>query len=375
MLTPERRRQDFPALEGMVYLNTAAESIPPRCVGEAMGRYVEDKQRGMRGREAHFATVERCREVSARWVGLTPAEVSFCSCSSEAYNLLAGALDLGPKDEVVVSDLDFPAGATPWLRSSRRPRTRLWESRNGELHIEDLIPLLGPATRLVQVSLVSFYNGFRVDWSTLREAVRAAAPGALLSVDVTQALGRIAFDCRDADFLVSSTHKWTLGIHGGCVVGVPAGAAERLTTRAGGWYHLENAFDADRFERAVSREGAASYSVGMPNFVSLYALDASLRYLEEMGIGEIAAAADPLVERVHAGLTDLGIAPLAPFCQDRPSGIVSFRHPRSAELHAALEGEEIHVMHQAGRIRVAVHGYNTAEDIDRLLEVLRRTLG
>ena len=367
MLTTESLRADFPALEGITYLNTAAESIPPRCVGEAIAQYTHDKGLGMRGRVPHFAAVEACREISAKLVGLKTEEVSFCSCSSEAYNLLAGALDLGPDDEVVVSDLDFPAGATPWLRAARPPRVKVWRARQGELRTEDLLPLLGAKTRLVQVSLVSFYNGFRIDWPALRDAVRSLAPQAALSVDITQAFGRVELGCSDADILISSTHKWTLGIHGGCVIGVPEAGAERLTTKAGGWFHLTNAFAADRFEKAVTKPGAASFSVGMPNFVSLYALNASLRYLDGIGIDAISRHADPLVTRVHAGIVDLGLAPLAPLRPEFPTGIVSFIHPRSSEIHAALEREEIHVMHQAGRVRVAVHGYNTADDVMRLL--------
>jgi selenocysteine lyase/cysteine desulfurase len=370
MLTTASLRADFPALEGITYLNTAAESIPPRCVGEAIAQYTHDKGLGMRGRVPHFAAVEACREISAKLVGLKTEEVSFCSCSSEAYNLLAGALDLDPEDEVVVSDLDFPAGATPWLRAARPPRVKVWRARQGELRTEDLLPLLGAKTRLVQVSLVSFYNGFRIDWPALRDAVRSLAPQAALSVDITQAFGRVELGCSDADILISSTHKWTLGIHGGCVIGVPEAGAERLTTRAGGWFHLTNAFEADRFEKAVTKPGAASFSVGMPNFVSLYALNASLRYLDGIGIDAISRHADPLVTRVHAGLVDLGLAPLAPLRPEFPTGIVSFIHPRSAEIHAALEREEIHVMHQAGRVRVAVHGYNTADEVARLLGVI-----
>lgn len=370
MLTPASRRADFPGLEGIAYFNTAAESIPPRCVGEAIAQYTHDKGLGMRGRVPHFAAVEACREISAKLVGLKTEEVSFCSCSSEAYNLLAGALDLGPDDEVVVSDLDFPAGATPWLRAARPPRVKVWRACQGVLRTEDLLPLLGAKTRLVQVSLVSFYNGFRIDWPALRDAVRSLAPQAVLSVDITQAFGRVELDCADADILISSTHKWTLGIHGGCVIGVPEAGAERLTTRAGGWYHLTNAFEADRFEKAVTKPGAASFSVGMPNFVSLYALNASLRYLDGIGIDAISRHADPLVAKVHAGLVDLGIEPLAPLQREFPTGIVSFIHPRSNEIHAALESEEIHVMHQAGRVRVAVHGYNTADEVARLLGVI-----
>ncbi len=371
MLTEATRRQDFPALTGITYLNTAAESIPPRCTGEALEAYWRDKQMGMKGRDGHFAAVEACREVSARMIGLRSHEVAFCSCSSEAYNLLASALQLRCADEVVISHLDFPAGVTPWLRAAEKPTLRQWQAVEGELRLEDLASLLNERTRLVQVSLVSFFNGHLIDWHPFQKLVHQLAPHALISLDITQALGRVPLDCAGADILISSTHKWTLGIHGGCVIGIPERSAEKLTTHAGGWLHLENAFAADRFERAVTKSGAASFAVGMPNFAALYALNASLRYLEKVGVTRIAAHADPLVAEAEAGLRALGLQPM---CRWNGSGIVAFQHPRSEELHAALERAEVHVMHNAGRIRLAVHGYNTQDDIRRSLSVLSTSL-
>src|SRR6186997_2722031 len=128
MLTESARLHDFPTLSGITYLNTAAESIPPRCTGEAIEAYWQDKLLGMKGRDGHFAQVEACREISAQMVGLKTKEVSFCSCSSEAYNLLATALNLSSTDEVVVTNLDFPAGATPWLRAVSAPVLRVWRA-------------------------------------------------------------------------------------------------------------------------------------------------------------------------------------------------------------------------------------------------------
>ncbi len=132
MLTAASRGSDFPSLAGLHYLNTAAESIPPLCVGDALQAYWRDKQQGMHGRHAHFAMVEQCREVAARMVGLATSEVSFCSCSSEAYNLLASALHLRVQDQVVINDLDFPAGATPWLNGQDGPTVKLWANRAGQ---------------------------------------------------------------------------------------------------------------------------------------------------------------------------------------------------------------------------------------------------
>jgi len=370
MLTESSRLTDFPSLADKAYLNTAAESIPPLCVGEAIQQYWHDKLLGMKGRDGHYAAVEACREISAKMIGLRTEEVSFCSCSSEAYNLLATALNLGAQDEVIVTDLDFPAGATPWLRAASPPRMKVWKSENGELPAEGLASLLSENTKLVQVSLISFYNGHRLAWKPFHETVRRLAPHALISVDVTQALGRVVLNCDDADIIISSTHKWTLGIHGGCIIGIPQRNASRLTTHAGGWFHLQNAFDADRFERAVSKSGAASFSVGMPNFVALYALNASLRYLQSVGVEAISRHADPLVAMVHEGLNQIGVKPMSPAQPDNPTGIVAFKHERSDEVNAVLLRENIHVMHHAGRIRIALHGYNTREDIIQLLRVL-----
>jgi selenocysteine lyase/cysteine desulfurase len=358
----------------MHYLNSAAESIPPLCVQDALQAYWHDKQQGMRGRDGHFAVLAQCREISAQWLGLTPDEVSFCSCSSEAYNLLASALNLQHADEVVINDLDFPSGATPWLAAPTQPAVKVWRSRAGALDAADLLPLLNAKTRLVQVSLISFYNGFRLDWQPFHDAVRQLAPHALISVDVTQALGRVALDCAGADCIISSTHKWVLGLHGGCIVGIPEARAAQLTTRAGGWLQLSNAFDADRFERLGTKPGAASWSVGMPNFAAIYALNAGLRYLGAIGVDAVARAADPLTQALHAGLLAQGITPMAPRRRSSDSGIVAFQHPRSDAIHSALQQDNIHVMHQAGRLRMAVHGYNTAADITRFLNTLDRAL-
>jgi len=371
MLTSKTRIKDFPSLKNRVYLNTAAEGIPPACVGEALQDYWRDKLQGMKGRDAHFAKMEECRDIAAQMIHRKASEVSFCSSSAEAYNLLATAMNLQAGDEVVVNDLDFPSGATPWLANNSRVRT--WNSRDGALLVEDLVSLLNKRTRLVQTSLVSFYNGYRLDWPSFRNAVRRGAPQALISVDVTQALGRIVLDCPDADCIISSTHKWVLGLHGGCIVGIPQKRAKQLTTRAGGWFHLLNAFDADRFNRALPKKGAHGFSVGMPNFAAIYALNASLRYVKGIGVQNIAYHADPLVQQLQHGLNELGIKPMAP-PQRNGSGIVAFVHPNIARIHSTLEQAGIHVMHHAGRIRISLHGYNDSEDVEHFLKTLQKAL-
>ena len=373
MLSPESRLRDFPSLADRAYLNTAAEGILPTAVGEALTRYARDKQLGMDGRKLHAEEWERAKTLVGDFYGLSANEIGICSCSSEAYNLAAMALHLRPGDEVVINELDFPAGATPWLQESCAATVKVWRSRQGALRTEDLAPLVGPKTRLVPVSLVSFFNGFMLRLPEVVETVRRHSP-ALVAVDVTQALGRIPLDLRGADLIVSSTHKWILSTHGGGLVGVPAARAREWTVPAGGWFNLEDAFGANRFDRAVSKPGAASFTVGMPNYPAVYATRAALDYIKGVGVEAIDRAVRPLVLACLEELKKLPVELLTPDEPEHIAGILAFRHPAAERIHEYLHARNVHVMSHAGRLRVAIHGYNTANDVDRFIRTLRDAL-
>lgn len=373
MLTSESRQRDFPSLAGRVYLNTAAEGIPPRAVAEALNQYIEDKALGMDGRPLHERQWQQLRARAGEALGLSAEEIGICSCASEAFNLAAWALRLKDGDEVVINDLDFPAGATPWLQPSSPATVRVWRARDGALRLDDLQPLLGPRTRLVTTSLVSFYNGYQLPVRVLAGVIGKHSP-ALLAVDVTQALGRIPLDLADADLIVSSTHKWILGSHGGGIVGVPEGRADRWTVPAGGWFQLENAFDADRFERVVTRPGARSFSVGMPNYPAVYAVNAGLGYVQSVGVRAIDEHARPLVRACFDAIRKLRVEMLTPDEPDALAGIVAFRHADAERIHRRLREQNIHIMAHAGRLRVAIHGYNTLADIETFLKTLTEAI-
>ena len=373
MLTTESRHLAFPGLADMTYLNTAAEGIPPLAVGQAIEQYFRDKQLGMDGRDLHFNEWNAARELVGRMFGLSADEIGICSCSSEAYNLAAMALRLQPGDEVIINDLDFPAGATPWLQGDCPATVRLWQSRQWALHLEDLASLLGPRTRLVTTSLVSFYNGFLLPLQELIELVRQHS-SALVAVDVTQALGRVPLNLTGVDLIISSTHKWILSTHGGGLVGIPASRADDWVVPAGGWFNQPDAFGPDRFERVVNSPGAPGFAVGMPNFMAVYALRAALEYLDGVGVVEIDHAARPLVEACHEGLAALPVDPLTPSDPASLAGILAFRHPQADQLQTHLRANGVHVMCQAGRLRVALHGYNTQADVEKFLSTLRDAL-
>lgn len=373
MLDEASRIKDFPSLGNRIYFNSAAEGIPPLSVKDALLQYFQDKLLGMDGRLLHEAQWNATRELVASFYNLTPNEIGLCSCSSEAYNLASMALHLKPGDEVVINDLDFPAGATPWLQEGCPATVKVWRSRNGILQFEDLVPLLGSKTRLVNASLVSFLNGFKISVPNLVEIVRKHS-SSLLAVDVTQALGRIPLQLQGVDLIVSSTHKWILASHGGGLVGVPSAKNNSFTAPAGGWFNLEEPFGANRFTEAKSKPGAASFAVGMPNYPAIYAIRAGLQYIQSIGVKKIDAATRPLVLHCLEELAKLPIELITPTNPEHVAGILAFRHPKADVIHAHLKSKNIHVMGNAGRLRIAIHGYNTHVNVEVLLQELKAVL-
>jgi len=143
---------------------------------------------------------------------------------------------------------------------------------------------------------------------------------------------------------------------------------------AGGWFNLTNAFEADRFERAVTKPGAASFSVGMPNYPAIYAIAAGLKYIQDVGIRAIDNYCRPLVRYCYEELQKFPVELLTPNEPESMAGIIAMRHPDAERLYQALQAKNIHIMRHAGRLRVAIHGYNTKEDVERLIGVLQHEL-
>jgi cysteine desulfurase/selenocysteine lyase len=373
MLSKESRLLDFPSLANRVYLNTAAEGIPPKSVLSALNQYGQDKLLGMDGRLLHQEQWSQTKSKVAQLLNQNSDDIGICSCSSEAYNLAYLALRLKDGDEIIINDLDFPAGATPWMTSTSPAVVKVWRSKNGELDTSDLVKLLSPRTRLVNTSLISFYNGFRIDVDEISQVVRRNS-GAMLAVDVTQGFARVPFDVKNADLVISSTHKWLLASHGGGLVGVSPERADEWNVPAGGWFNIENAFDDSRFDSLVNKKGAASFMVGMPNYPAIYAINAALDYILKIGVKEIDDHTKDLMVMCRAGIADLPVELLGSANPTLPSGIIAFKHPKFEEINNELHAAGIHVMSQAGRVRVSIHGYNNEEDVESFLEVLKKAL-
>ena len=162
--------------------------------------------------------------------------------------------------------LNLRSNVLPWLRLRERGiRVQLVTSDAGVLRYEQFASRINSSTRLISISQVSYKTGTQCPF--LRELAREAhRAGAIFCVDATQAVGRVPVAVDGVDYLVASSYKWLLGVHGLALVYLSPQLEERLLPATAGWYSVSNLFTPDRFERFDYKDGAARLMAGMPNF-------------------------------------------------------------------------------------------------------------
>ncbi|MFN0168810.1 MAG: aminotransferase class V-fold PLP-dependent enzyme [Bryobacteraceae bacterium] len=363
-------RHLFPRAGQVTYLDTAAEGLPAPGAEQALDDYHRDKATGTPGRRRFFAVERSCRESLARLLGSTPDDVTLVSNATEALAILANSLPLQAGDEIVINDLEFPSNVLAWLRLREAGvRVRVVESAHGAIPLDAFAAAINARTRLVTISQVSYKTGAQYPYlPQLAELAHRA--GAVFCVDATQALGRVPVSLQGVDYLVASTYKWLLGVHGLGVLYCAPELRARLTPSSLGWYSVDGVFGPNRFEAYTLKPDASRFSGGMPNFPSIYVLKQSVDFLLTADVAACDARLKPAVAKLRQGIANLGLSLLTPEDPAFASGIVAFSHSKPEELGGALEQEGVVTWYGDGRVRASAHLYNDESDIDRYLATL-----
>jgi selenocysteine lyase/cysteine desulfurase len=370
MLIP---KSEFVGLETVAHLCTGGESPLLKSHRRAIDQFFSDKVTGETSRARFEATYQRCRQKAARLLAVEPAEIALLASASEGINLVAHALSWQPGDNVVVCDVEFPSDVLPWTRlQSQGVEIRVVSQRDWVIHLDDLAAAIDGRTRVVAVSLVSYFTGQRLDLVALSALVRASS--ALLLVDATHAAGAVTVPASYADVLVSSCYKWLLGVHG---VGLFYWNRQRLPDLPPpflGWHSGLTIPDWQAPTTFILRPDADRFVAANPNYLGVYVLDNALDYLLQIGSAAIEAHALQLSGLVWAGLTEQGWAVMTPQPAVQRAGNICFTTPDTQGLTRSLAEQGVLVWGSYGgvgsRVRVSTHLYNDEADVERLLAAL-----
>lgn len=286
-------RSDFPLLkrvvdgERLVYLDSAATTLKPQSVIDAVVRYYTDYSANIhRGRhrlsEEASDRYEEARYKAAVFIGCASNEVVFVRNTTEALNLAADCLALGPQD-LVVGFLDaHHSQLLPWMARARYKAVRC--DARFQPDLEQYRDLLKERPRAVVVTHCSNVTGAYVPLETIVRMGRDA--GAAVVVDVAQSVAhrQINFSELDADFLAFSSHKM-LGPSGiGCLVGKAERLLQVTPKQLGGGVVDHTTLDGFQLRKIPHR-----FEAGTPAIEAACGFAAALDYLEALGWDAIAA--------------------------------------------------------------------------------------
>ena len=366
-------RSFLPVAEKWVYLNHAAVAPLSRPAAQAMRRLIRDvEENGMVHYEEWNRLYTRARRSAAILIGARPDQIAFFKNTTDGLLAVANGIKWRSGDNVVLANREFPANVYPWLNlQSRGVEIRWVEERDGRLSVEDFAAAADDRTRVIAVSSVEFFSGFRNDLAGLSSLCRQGE--ALFVVDAIQSLGAFPLDVEELgiDALAADGHKWLLGPEGCALFYCSRRALSRLQVGSLGWAGVTTAYDFLDYDMALYPD-ARRFETGTQNTVGIAGLKASIDFLVEQGILTIGQRILELTDRLCEGLQVSGYKLLSSRVPDEKSGIVTFSHPECSaqELHRRLQQEQIVSSVRGGMLRLSPHFYNTLEEIDRTLEVL-----
>ena len=367
-------RSEFPVSETYIYMNHAGVAPLSRRGQDAMAGFIADATtNGAVHADDWAETAEVCRVAASRLINAEATEIAFMKNTTQGILIAANGIDWREGDNVVTTAVEFPANVYPWwsLKERYGVSTQMVPEREGCIHIEDIAAAIDERTRVLTISHVEFASGFRNDLEALGKLCRER--DIWFVVDAIQSLGVVEVDVKscNVDILAADGHKWLLAPEGAAIFYCADERREQLINTNVGWASVVNPRDFLNYDLTQPPD-ATRFEEGSYNSVGLYGLKAAIELLHDIGISAIEARVLALTARLIAGLVAKGYRVITPKTDTDRAGIVIFESSQHTptEIYEMLYAENIITAERGSGVRVSPHFYNTASEIDRLLEVL-----
>ncbi|HWG61166.1 MAG TPA: aminotransferase class V-fold PLP-dependent enzyme [Streptosporangiaceae bacterium] len=372
-----RAAAEFGPFDGRLWFNTAHQGPLPRAAVVATERAGALKAAPHRIGDDDFHEVpEQLRSLLARLVGGSSEQIVLGNSTSHGLHLVANGLPWAQGDEVLVIEGDYPATILPWQRlapsgvgvRSLRPAHEL-------LSAGELTEAISPRTRLLAVTWVDSFTGRALDLHALGAVCREA--GVLLVVNASQALGARPIDVASTpvDAVVSCGYKWLCGPYGTGFTWLHPDLLDRLEPQQAYWLAMQAGRGLDQMRETTVRDdpGVRAFDVFCPaNFATTLPWIASLELFLDTGIDRVAAWDQHLVDRLVDGVDPGQYQLISPASgPTRSTLVVVSRFDGTTEARQRqLTTAGIDTAFREGNLRLSVHLFNTAEQVDQAVTAL-----
>ena len=393
------QRENFKILEQevnnrpLVYLDNAATTQKPESVINAISEYYRTINSNIHRGVHHLSQLattrfEEAREAIRRYINAKNSyEIIFTRGATESINLIAnsfGRAFLKAGDEVIVSEMEHHANIVPWQMACEIAGANLKMlpfDDSGVLMIEKLEELITPKTKIISITHISNSLG---TINPIEKVIRIAHSHNIpVMIDGAQAVSHEKVDVQqlDCDFYCFSGHK----MYAPMGIGVLYGKEKWLNTMPpyqGGGEMIQQV----TFEKTTYNELPFKFEAGTPAVSDVIGLHTAIQYIEKLGIDKILQHEQKLLQyateqlSVIEGLRIYGTAP-------QKAAIISFNlegiHPYDVGVIIDHLGVAVRTGHHCtqpvmqhfqipGTVRASFALYNTQEEVDRLVEAVKK---
>ena len=368
-------RKEFPFTDSITFFAHASFGPLPERSWEATKEYYDclrlEKIKDMD--RIAFDKLDHVRVMAAEMIKAKPAEIAFVTNTSYGLNVAAWGLDLKPGDKILLSDVEFPSNTYPWTNLRQKGiEVEFIPSRNKCFDVENLVKAIDARTKVVSVSFVQFFNGFKLDLKTIGEICEEK--DIFFVVDGIQGIGNLEIDVKECkiDLLASGAQKWLLSSLGTGFVYVSSQAKRKVNPSFFGWLGVDWNLDfSDLFRFDLPPfPTARKFEIGTHPYSLIWAMESSLNLLLEVGIRNIQKHNQVLLDLLIERLKEKRYKITSSLDPSHRSCILSFSGRDTEGLFKKLRKHNIITSLREGSIRVAPHFYNTADEMEKLIQLL-----
>jgi len=376
--TVQKFRDQMPIARRFAYFDHAAVGPLPEPSRRAVAQWLnEATELGDTVWPRWNAQLEQARRYTAEMIGAALDEIALVPNTTAGINYIAQGFPWQSGDNVVSLANEFPSNAYPWLNlKSKGVETRLVEVPQGVVDLNRLDAAIDARTRLLAISWVGYATGYRIDLNEIAQLCERKK--ILFFLDAIQGLGVYPLDVRHTkvDFLAADGHKWLLAPEGAGVMFIRREHLDLVRPVHVGWNSVQRPYDFDHIAFDL-KQSASRYEGGAANMAGQIALAQSLGLLRELGVSPsdspVAKEILSLADHARRELKKCGTQILSPEVAGHTSGIVTFQVPgvEPSVVREKLLAADVVVSCRGGGVRISIHGYNTPEDVSRLIDVIQ----
>jgi len=370
----ERCRHRFPIFERLVYANSCSQGALANRVRAAAEEWLAGWDENGAEWEYWVERNEAARASFAALLHAEPDDVAVTTSVSQGVSALVSALELAAdRNRIVISEYEFPTvGQVAHAQELRGAEVvHVTPEADGRIPVERFAEAIDERTALVCCTALSFRSGHRQDVSAIAELGHSA--GAVVLADSYQAIGALEVDVRTlgADVVTGGTVKYLLGSAGLAFMWVRDSLRSQLLPTQTGWFADEDIFAmsiADYSPHATARR----FDSGTPPVPSLYPGVAGMQLVAEVGVPAIESHVRSLVDRLLAGLDELGATVATSRGENEYGPLICVVSTDPNALVDVLAGDGFVTSTRDSSLRISLHLYNVDEDVDALLAALER---